>query len=299
MQQEFLREEPGRPAARYYTDFPITTSAQEDAVYRVFARHKAALCNRITGHFLAHEQEIRRIGFTGCTKPMNRLLWLLIHLFTRSLPLPAETPAPPFRPDGGKYWPLGFDRSDADPDSPRASFAYNGSMRNDGFYWFGLHDFGQSEIENMMDAWTPEYKGLRALLEKLIHGGFAPDLVVPEDQFTLAQLVEKGFVCLNEGTIVPNFAILTSAQYDQLYQTVFVPLAEALQPEIAALARDLHDLSLSELPKQLLHLAPLAEAMVQHDLAYLTELLAFQDGTLYFPISKRDGEFLTLAYIFR
>ena len=293
--QELLREEKGR----YYTDFLITTSAQEDAVYRVFVQHKPTLCDAITGHFLAHKEEIRRIGFIGCDRPMDKLLWLLIHLFARQLPLPAERPEPPFRPDGGKYWPLGFDRSDMNPDSPRAAFAYNGSMNNDGFYWFGLYNFGNSEIEDMMDAWTPEYKALRALLEKLIHGDFAPGLVTQAEQFTLAQLAEKGFVTLQEGRITPNFAILTRAQYDQLYQTVFAPLAEALRPEIAALARDLHELSLSNLPVHLHGLAPLAEAMAQHDLAYLTELLAFQDGTLYHPVGKRDGEFLTLAYIFR
>ena len=37
--------------------------------------------------------------------------------------------------------------------------------------------------------------------------------------------------------------------------------------------------------------------MAQHDVAYMTELLAFRDGTLYQPADKRDGEFLTLAYI--
>lgn len=39
--------------------------------------------------------------------------------------------------------------------------------------------------------------------------------------------------------------------------------------------------------------------MAQHDLAWSTELLAFQDGSLYDPMDRRDGEFLTMAYIFR
>lgn len=295
VEQELLTQDKGR----YYTAFLISTGAQEDAIYRVFEQHKPTLCDAITGHLLAHEADIRRIGFIGSERPMNRLLWLLIYLFTRRLPLPCETPEPPYRPDGGKYWPLGFDRSDPVPDSPRLDFAYNGSMNNDGFYWFGLHDFGQSEIEDMMDAWTPEYKALRTLLEKLIHADFDPGAVSEAEKFTLAQLAEKGFVTLNGGTIKPNFVIFTKAQYDVLYQTVFVPLAEALQPEIAALARDLHDLSLSQRPQQLSHLMLLARAMALHDVGYTTELLAFRDGTLYQPVSKRDGEFLTMAYIFR
>lgn len=293
VKQEFLSESKGR----YFTAFMISTCTQDHAIYRVYEAHKPALSGAICRCLLDHEAEIRRIGFTGCDKPMNKLLWTLIHLFTRSLPLPCQTPDRPIRPDGGRYWPLGFDHSDFDPNSPRADFAYNGSMNNHGFYWFGLHDFGISEIEDMMDAWTPEYLRLRTLLVKLIHAGFAPACVTEEEKYTLAQLIEKGFLLNRGDALMPNFLVFTREQYDALYREVFAPLAEALQPELTALARDLHELSLSNLPQHLHRFAPLAEAMAQHDVGYMTELLAFRDGTLYHPIDKRDGEFLTMAYI--
>jgi len=296
-EQELLREEKGK----YFTDFLIMTSQQEAEALNIFEAHKPTLCDAITGHLRSQEETIRAIGFTGSDRPMSKLLWLLIYLFTRRLPMPVETPEPPVRPDGGKYWPLGFDRTE-NPANAReryGRFDYNGSMCNDGFYWFGLHDFGQSEIEDMMDAWTPEYKALRTLLEKLIHAGFDPACVTEEEQYTLAQLAEKGFVTIHDSHITPSFVIMTAAQYDRLHQEVFAPLAEHLQPEIQRLADDLHDLSLSMLPAHLHRLVPLAQAMSQHDVAWSTELFAFHDGTLYHPVSKRDGEFLTLAYIFR
>ena len=292
-EQEFIREDKGR----CHTDFLIMTSRQEEDMFRIFEAHKATLCDAITGHLLASEAVIRDIGFIGCDKPMNKLLWLLIYLFTRRLPLVAETPEPPIRPDGGKYWPLGFDRTE--PVDSLRCFDYNGSMCNDGFYWFGLHNFGQSEIEDMMDAWTPEYRALRSLLEKLIHAGFDPDCVAESEQYTLARLIEKGFIIKEGAALRPNFVIFTKAQYDRLYSEVFRPLADALQPEVRRLADDLRDLSLSMLPSHLKHLAPLAQAMAQHDVGYTTELLAFHDGTLYHPTDKRDGEFLTMAYIAR
>jgi len=291
-QQELIREHAGC----YCTDFLIMTSEQEAAVFRVFEQHKETLCDVITGHFLTHEAAIRALGFTGCDRPMSKLLWLLIYLFTRRLPLPVETPEPPIRPDGGKYWPLGFDRTDP-AESPRQGFAYNGSMSNAGFFWFGLHDFGQSEIEDMMDAWTPEYMALRTLLKKLIHAGFDPACVAEEERFVLAQLAEKGFVTVTDGRIAPNFVIFSSQQYERLYAEIFLPLIEALKPELDRLAEDLHSLSMSRLPPHLKHLAPLAQAMAQHDVGFTTELMAFHDGTLYRPVSKRDGEFLTLAYV--
>ena len=192
----------------------------------------------------------------------------------------------------------GFDESDFDPNHPRANFAYNGGMYSDGFSWYGLHNFGTSEIESMMDAWTPEYLHLRSLLKKLIHGGFDPALVTEEEKFTLAQLIEKGFLLKEGDRLTPNFLIFTGEQYNTLRQEIFAPLEAALQPEKAALAHDLHELSLSKLPSHLKHLAPLAESMAQYDVGYMTELLAFRDGMLYQPVDKRDGEFLTMAYIF-
>ena len=292
-EQELLREKQGR----YYTDFLIMTSQQEADMFRIFEQHKATLCDAITGHLLANEAVIRDIGFIGSDRPMTKLLWLLIYLFTRRLPMPVETPEPPIRPDGGKYWPLGFDRTEPAAD-PCRCFDYNGAMCNDGFYWFGLHNFGQSEIEDMMDAWTPEYKALRTLLEKLIHADFAPACVTEAEQFTLAQLIEKGFVTMAEGAITPNFVIFTKTQYDRLYAEVFRPLADALQEEVCRLADDLHSVAAAMLPPHLQHLTALAQSQAQHDVAYTTELLAFHDGTLYHPVSKRDGEFLTMAYIF-
>ena len=293
-EQELMREEKGR----FYTGFLIMTSRQEVEMFRVFEAHKETLCDAITDHLLAHEETIRSIGFTGCDKPMNKLLWLLIYRFCCHLPMAAETPEPPIRPDGGKYWALGFDRTEPVP-SLRSCFDYNGSMNNDGFYWFGLHNFGQSEIEDMMDAWTPEYRALRALLEKLIHAGFDPACVAESEQYTLAQLIEKGFVTPTADALTPNFVIFTRAQYDRLYFEVFRPLADSLQGEIRRLADDLHDVAAATLPPHLAHLAPLAQAMAQHDVAFTTELLAFHDGTLYHPADKRDGEFLTMAYVHR
>lgn len=294
VEQELITEAHGR----YFTSFTISTTAQEAAIFEVFKRHQPTLSDAVVRHLMQQENVIRDIGFIGSDKPMNKLLWLLLYLFARRLPMPAETPEPPIRPDGGKYWPLGFDRTEDDfPE--RKNFAYNGSMSNDGFYWFGLHDFGQSEIVHVMDAWTPEYKALRTTLEKLIFSGFAPDSITEAEQFTLAQLIEKGFVIKDGETLRPNFVIMTKTQYARLYEEVFAPLAEALQPEVARLAEELHALALRELPPHLQHLAPLSEAMAQHDVAWCTEYLAFQDGTLYQPTNKRDGEFLTLAYIFR
>ncbi|MBR4080243.1 MAG: sigma-70 family RNA polymerase sigma factor, partial [Clostridia bacterium] len=98
IEQEFIMENRGR----YFTTFIIMTSQQEMALYSVYEAHKATLCDAITHHLLAREEDIRLIGFIGSDRPMNKLLWLLIYRFCCHLPLISETPEPPLRPDGGR-----------------------------------------------------------------------------------------------------------------------------------------------------------------------------------------------------
>jgi len=246
---------------------------------------------------LEKEQAIRAIGFTGCDKPMEKLLWLLIYHFTYYLPLPIEKPTPPLRPDGGHYNPHGYVQSSQHENHLREHWAYNGSMENNGFCWFGLYNFGQSDIESLMDSYTPEWNALRLLLEKLARHSFDLACVKEEEQYHLAQLVEKGFVLMRDGKAEPSFVIFTPEQYNQLQREIFAPLAQALQPALIRLAKDFHNLSLRFLPAHLKHLTSLDEALAMMDIGFMTELIAFKEGFLYKPVDKRDGEFLTMCYL--
>lgn len=293
IEQELLTERKGR----CYTAFMIQSNAQQEAQIRVYQAHKEALCDVIVRHLLAHEETIRSLGFTGCDQPMGKLLWWLIQHFSFVLRRPVEVPEPPHRPDGGKYWPLGFDNTDPLEHSIRFDWAYNGSMHFDHFYWFGLYNFGSSEIEDLLDCYTPQWQTLRTLLENLILHDFDLSCVPEGGQYALAQLAEKGFVRMENGRAAPTFTILTRAQYDALRERVFLPLADSLRDEMQRLADDLRQAALSALPPHLQHLSDLALGMSLLDLTYITEILAGRDGHLYLPKDRADGEFLTLVYI--
>lgn len=294
-EQEFVTEDKGK----YFTAFTIHDRQYESDVIGVFKKNQEQVSLRITRYLLEKEDTIRSIGFIGCNKPMNKLLWLLIYHFTRHLPLPVETPdAPPFRPDGGRYWPLGFDCTAPVENDLQAGWAYNGAMSARGFHWFGLYDFGQSNIEHLMDAWTPEWLTLRKLLEKLIFSGFNLDCVTEdEERVNLATLAEEGFIVMEDGKVTPNFVIFTHEQYEKLCQEVFVPLAQALQPAMRALLEDFRRMSAAALPAHLQHLSQHDVFQSIHNVGFATELLSFQAGYLYKPESKRDGEFLTCCYV--
>ena len=102
-----------------------------------------------------------------------------------------------------------------------------------------------------------------------------------------------------DGKLQPNFVIFTCAQYDALRRDIFRPLEERLQPALKALAADMEKMCRSALPRHLSHLTPLLLAQSITSLDFETEYLAFQDGHLYRPRDKRDGEFLTLACLLR
>lgn len=292
-EQEFVTEEKGKFAA----SFLIRTLEDENKVSLLYERHKEHLTDKIVQHLLEKEAVIRQIGFVGCDRPMNRLLWLLLYHFTRRITWPLEIPDRPFRPDGGQYWPLGFVREYEDK-SLRKGWDYNGTMFSDDFFWFGLYNFGQSDIEHLMDAYTPYWHRLRECLKRLIRADFAMD-AVEEDKETVAELIEKGFVIRREQGLEPNFVIFTASQYDLLIRDVFRPLEEMLQPAMEALRTDMEKLCRSCLPRHARHLTPLLVMQSLTNLDFETEYLAFQDGHLYRPADKRDGEFLTMAYLLR
>ncbi len=292
--QEFVTEE----KERYTTTFLIHDANHRNDICQIFFDHQESVSLAIVRYLMEHEADIRALGFIGCDKPMDKLLWLLLYHFTTySLPLPLEKPTPPLRPDGGHYNPLGFDRSHRPERFLDDRWAYNGSMESHGFCWFGLYNFGSSEIEALLKSYTPEWNALRLLLEKLVKHRFDLACVTDEEQYHLAQLVEKGFVLMHDGKAEPNFVIFSNKQYDQLQKQIFQPLADALQPALLRVAEDLHQLSLRTLPRHLHRLAPLDESLALMDIGFMTELIAFKAGYLYEPQDQRDGEFLTMCYL--
>ena len=295
VEKEFMTETP----QGYSTTFLITTTQETQAQYAVHKAHRAGVADAVVDGLLAAEPILRDIGFHGSDRPMNKLLWLLIYRFYHHLPLTSTTP-PPFRPDGGRYWPLGFDTT-PDPDLEIAvdsrGWAYNGSMHNDNFRWFGLYNFGSSDIEDMMDAYTPAWKQLHETLCLLIHSDFDTARLNDQQRLDLAQLAEKGFVTVDGSRAVPNFCVFTEAQEKRLVEEVFQPIVQRVRPEAQAMVNELRALIHEQLPPQLKHMEDQALFQTVYDVGYLTYIFAFQDGKLYVPRDKEDGMFLTMTYL--
>ncbi len=291
--QEYLVEEKGR----YGTAFLIQDAQLEKAMLNVIARHKEGISGAIAQRLLAREAQIRDLGFIGCDRPMDRLLWWLLYHCCASLRHPVDVPTPPLRPDGGQYFIRAFDRTIPAEGSLIDGWCYNGSMLKDGFHWFGLYNFGESDIERLMDGWTPAWAALRELLKRLIEHDFDMNIVSADEQPLLAELVQKGFLRMEAGHISPTFCILTEGQYARLRKEVLEPIQAEVEPRLTPLAADLLETLRNATPERLHGQLTLETAMALRDLSFVTERLAFDDGLLYRPADKADGEFLTLFYI--
>lgn len=296
IEREFLE----KIGSGYATSFPILSPAEEQAQHGIFLKHKKELSDIITEGLTSAEDTIRSIGFHGCHEPMSKLLWLLIYQFCRSLHIPYPDIQRSVRMDGGNYLPLGFDRDN--PESgplnvDTRGWAYNGSMHNDNFHWMGLYNFGRSEIEGMLDGYTPQEKELHELLKELIETEPSIDVFDEKKRYTLAQLAQKGFVTIRDNRAVPSFCVFTAGQYKELREKVFAPIARKLQPTIPLLTQDLEKCCGNQLPRHLDHYYHSSVALALSDLSYLTTIFAFNDGLLYKPEDNHDGEFLTLMYV--
>lgn len=155
------------------TAFVIEDLKQTQDIYQIYCNHKEKLLNAVISGLCEKEEIIRKIGFYGSDMPMEKLLWLLIYRFCSSIKKPVWTIQAPIRPDGGKYFPLGFDRNvkgSADMENYITDWGYNGPMNIDGFKWFGFYNFSDSEIVHLLDGYDGQakyHKLLRKLLDNM------------------------------------------------------------------------------------------------------------------------------------
>lgn len=279
---------------RVRTNFIITSGAQEEARLAVYDAHKDELSREIVRQLMAHEQEIRAIGFIGCDVPMPRLLWWLIYRCTAALPNPAEMPPRPYHADGGAYHLMGFAR---EPENRHyLAWDYNGPMYNDGFRWFGLQHFGNSPVQDLFEPNQPHMGKLCALLIRLIQADFDPSCVTADEQELLAELLARGFLRKADGSIKPNFCVLTREQVQRLRQEVFLPIVEAVQPAWTRVCNELRTLCKASVPKHLQALADLPLHMAALAAGYMTEQIAYTYGALEKPETPEDAAMWTLVY---
>ncbi len=319
VEKEFIEKKAGY----YATSFLILTKEEEFGYYEIYYKYRRELPERLVDGLCGAQEKLRDIGFYGCESRIGKLLWLLIYRFGNYFDERKWTSAKaPIRPDGGRYFPLGFVREDGEsevlfpvfvqrlkalfPGGTPGRFVEdvfnwncNGSMCNDNFYWFGMYDFGTSDIESMMDGFTPDQAHLHALLCEILHSDFDISWVGEEQKQLLAQLVEKGFVRLEGEKALPNFVVFTKEQYGRLTSEVFEPIAQELRPVYEKFKAEIGEYYKNRIPE---HLKEYREWQVDNalgDFSWLATIFAFESGKLFVPEERQEREFLTMMYLVR
>ncbi len=295
---EFMTCENGK----YATTFYIRSETEKQECYKVYGKLREQVSDVIIKGLLEAEEKIRAVGFHGSDLPMEKLLWVLIYTFCgyyqyedRDMKLEQ-----PIRPDGGKYFPLGY-LNDSDRitewEVDNRGFAYNGPLKDGGFSWFGLYNFEYSDILDMIDRFTPETERMNQLIVELVSTGFDISHIGEDRKCDLAKLVEQGYVKLQGNKAFPQFVVMTGTQLKQLHAEVFAPIAEKLKMGYAVLKAELKKLYGEKMPKHLKEVSRLPFVQSLYAMEYVTTLLAFKDDLLYVPKDSAEGAFLTLMYV--
>lgn len=283
---------------RYATNFIIEDLKQSQEIYKIYCEHKEKLMDVIVDRILDKEEAIREIGFGGNDTSMEKMLWLLLYQFCNHLKKPDCIEAP-IRPDGGKYFPLGFDRNvDADEviEDYCAGWDFNGPMSNDNFMWFGLYNFGNSEIVDLLDGYD-NWNALHNMLKSLLDEACEISDLNEDEKLLCAELSQKGFVEIKEKRIYPRFYVFTKKQYEELVKNIFNPIADKIGDEMDLLRGDFERYFADKMPPQLKDYKMLCVRKAMYDMSFVCTFEAFRDGKLYVPENREEGEFLTFMYI--
>lgn len=110
------------------------------------------------------------------------------------------------------------------------------------------------------------------------------------------ELLARGFLRKADGSIKPNFCVLTREQVQRLRQEVFLPIVEAVQPAWTRVCNELRTLCKASVPKHLQALADLPLHMAALAAGYMTEQIAYAYGALEKPETPEDAAMWTLVY---
>ena len=308
VEKEFLIENKGC----YQTNFSITTYQNEQDISGLYLKRRGEISDVIISELMKAEERIKACGFYGSDLPMEKLLWFLIY-FTCSgfTPVEEEEIERPIHSDGGKYFTLGFDTSEDENlkvNLDTEGWAFNGPMSADfdeigGARWFGLYNFGTSEIVDiMMNNFKIENRPLSKMLSEILntYDGKTFDFSVSgldeNQKETLALLVKKGFVKIENEKVFPTFCVFNRKQIEEI-TPVFKAIDEKMRKPLNELKEDFYQYYENNIPQHLKYMKSVFVNQAFVNLVWITTLLAFKDKKLYIPATKEEGQFLTLMFV--
>jgi DNA-binding CsgD family transcriptional regulator len=312
VEKQLMKSENGR----YCTMFSIKNHSSWDATFNLFIKNKANFCDAIIEKFMAKQDKIKNINFNGSDQPMEKLLWLFIYKFIdyvshgvayeeRRYPQPER----PIMPDGGQYFPLGFDRFETTKETVKLldekyreidNWSSNGAMQSNAqsgeiFHWMGLYNAGRHTLVKLHSIGDKNYQIKQVLLKTLYEGFSIGDLDDGEKEL-LGEMISYGWISKKDDKIIHNFCIFTHEQ-EKALKDVFGEIYEEIKDETYSVFAEIEKLLRADLPK---HLAFYANYHIYRTFCNAIPIItgfAYYDGKIYDPKDEAECGLLTFQVV--
>jgi len=312
VEKQFMKNENGK----YNTMFSIQERDFYVKIINLFIQNKNNFSDVIIDKFISKQKKIKDIKFYGSDQPMEKLLWLFIYRFINfagnqvtyienKYPMPEH----PVMPDGGRYFPLGFDNSDKEAAGKLINEKYggisewhiNGAMEHhniagDIFHWMGLYKFG-NHTPDMIFSPNPNDLPIKNVFYKTLNKDFnINDLTDDDEKAILSEIISYGWVSKKDDKIIHNFSVFTHEQNKAL-ENIFVEIYEEMKNEIYKIFAEIEKLCRNILPKHLDFYTNYHIYMSFYSAIEITTGFAYYDGKLYNPKDEIECGLLTLQVI--
>jgi len=303
---------------RYATAFVVHDGTFHARLRNMYIQHKATCTDKIVDVLTAKADRIKAIGFYGSHKPINMLLWLLIHNFTNIVAnqIYLNEHGCAFdcndKRTGEPYYLKGyFDTESKIPLDPLFMDKYMEltTWGNNGPYlasnddnrakWYWLAR-GKEYLPHNSIFTTPVVEPQNyfdnQFLWKACRPGFVIDDLSEEERYTLSQCIDNGFLSLSEDgkTVIPHFYVFTHAQREEL-DKIFIECAGEVIAEMTEFYHEMRKMCKEVLPKQVDDYLDWISLQCIGESAFFTTGFAFYDGKLFVPKDKDDFTLMTLS----
>lgn len=313
VEKQFVKKDGGR----YVTMFSIKEHDFDVRISNLFLENKSKFSDVIVEKFISKKDKIKAIGFHGSEQPVEKLLWLFIYRFiefTLDKVIREENKYPqperPIMPDGGQYFPLGFDRSESNDNQVEflnekykgiGKWNSNGAMYNPGdkvaLRWLGLYNAGKHNLEMLFSSYSSSknYNAYQVLL-KTLEKDFNIENLNEDEKAILSEIISYRWVSKKDNKIVHNFSVFTKSQERELL-SVFDEIYSDINEEIHTLLEEIEKLCRANLPKHLDYYLNYHIYMTFYSAMVMTTGFAYYDGKLYDPKDDVECGLLTFQVI--
>ena len=208
-------------------------------------------------------------------------------------------PERPIMPDGGQYFPLGFDQVMPEKGYDFSnvhnwnekykrigSWDSNGTMTeasdNYTLRWFGLYTAGSHTIEQVFKTHSSKNYNTRQVLFKTLEKDFEIKSLNDEEKEILSEIISNRWVSKSGDKIIHNFSVFTKAQMQSLTD-IFDEMYNELKNVIYNIFAEIEKFCLTDLPKHLESYLNYHIYMTFYDALKITTGFAYYDGKIYDP----------------